>query len=195
MTCLLRTGHVCVVAAIGLVSEQARNEVGTSYATQRLFNASSFLRLVPEEELALGLFLARAFGREYGFERIGVVACVPCFGGIGEWRWRKVLNLLEMEIKVLGNDGQLGHILLLTARVTGDEVGDDLLAKTFLAIDAVEDALELVELRERGLAHEIEHAVAGVLGGYLESARNMTGNQLAGVLHSGLVAGLVLAAM
>ena len=98
-----------------------------------------------------------------------------------------------MEIETLGDDCQFGHILLLTARMAGDEVGDDLLAKTLLAINTVEDALKLVELLERGLAHEVEHTVAGVLGGYLEATRHMTSNQFAGVFHSGLVAGLVLA--
>ena len=100
-----------------------------------------------------------------------------------------------MEVEVLGNHRQLGHILFLTAWVAGDEVGDDLLAKSLLAINAIEDALELVELLERGLAHEVEYTITGVLRGYLESTRNVAGNELAGVLHSGLIAGLVLATM
>ena len=44
-----------------------------------------------------------------------------------------------------------------------DEVGDELLAQPLLAVDAVEGALELLELAERGLAHHLQHAVGGVL--------------------------------
>ena len=58
----------------------------------------------------------------------------------------------------------------MAARVGRDEVGDDLFAQVLFTIDAVEDAFELVELLERGLAHEMQHAVAGVLGGYLQAS-------------------------
>ena len=146
------------------------DEVGATNAAQRLLNATTFFGFVPEEELALGQLLLGRLGAEYGLQRVRVVTCVPCLGGIGKWCRRKVLYLLEMEIETLGDDCQFGHILLLTARMAGDEVGDDLLAKTLLAINTVEDALKLVELLERGLAHEVEHTVAGVLGGYLQTS-------------------------
>ena len=54
--------------------------------------------------------------------------------------------------------------------MAGDEIRNDLLAKSLLAIDTVEDALKLVELLERGFAHEVENTVAGVLGGYLQTS-------------------------
>ena len=63
---------------------------------------------------------------------------------------------------MLGDDSQLCHIGLRATWVAGDEIRDDLLVEMLLAIDAVEDALELVELLERGFAHEVQHAVAGV---------------------------------
>ena len=47
--------------------------------------------------------------------------------------------------------------------MAGDEVRDELLVEMLLAVDAVEDALELVELLERRFAHQSEHTVAGVL--------------------------------
>ena len=43
--------------------------------------------------------------------------------------------------------------------MAGDEVGDNLLVEVLLAIDAVEDVLELVKLLERWFAHETEHVV------------------------------------
>ena len=75
-----------------------------------------------------------------------------------------------MEIKVLRDNSEFGHIGFVAARVGADEVGDDLLVESFLAVDAVEDALELVELLEGGFAHEPQHTVAGMLGGYLQTA-------------------------
>ena len=59
-----------------------------------------------------------------------------------------------MEVQLFGDDSQLRHILLLAAWVGGDEVGDDLLVQVLLAVDTVEDAFELIELLERGFAHE-----------------------------------------
>ena len=74
-----------------------------------------------------------------------------------------------MEVKLLGDDGELCHIFFVATRMGRDEVGDDLFAQVLFAIDAVELALELIELLERGLAHEVEHAIAGMLGGYLQA--------------------------
>ena len=50
-----------------------------------------------------------------------------------------------MEIESFGDDRQLSHILLMTAGMRTDEVRDDLLVESFLLIDAIEDALELIE--------------------------------------------------
>ena len=74
-----------------------------------------------------------------------------------------------MEVELLGDDGELCHIFLMTAWVRRDEVGDDLLPEVLFTIDAVELAFELIELLERGLAHEMQHTVAGMFGGYLQA--------------------------
>ena len=74
-----------------------------------------------------------------------------------------------MEVELLGDDGELCHIFLVATWVRRDEVGDDLLPEVLFAVDAVELSLELIELLERGLAHEMEHAVAGMLRGYLQA--------------------------
>ena len=129
------------------------------------------------------------------FEGIGIVARVPSFGGNGHGRRGKVLYLFEVEIELLGNHCQLGHIFFLAAWVAADEVRDNLLAQVLLAIDAVEDTLKLVELLKRGFAHEHEYAVAGMLGGYLEATTDVIANEFAGVLLGGLVGGFVFTAM
>ena len=163
--------------------------------TQTLFDAAALLRLVPEEILPLGKFLVLAFSAEDGLERIGVIACIPCFGGIGHRRGCKVLYLLQMEVEMLGDDCQFSHILLTAAGVTADEVGNYLLAEVFLAVDAVEHSLEFIELLERGLAHQIEHTVAGMFRGHLQTTADMTADELVGIFLSCTVGGLVLAAV
>jgi len=89
----------------------------------------------------------------------------------------------------------LGHILLVTAWMAGDEVGDNLLVEMLLATDAVELSLEVLELLERWLAHEVEHAVAGVLRGHLQSSADVAGDEFAGIFLGSTVGGLILAAM
>ena len=100
-----------------------------------------------------------------------------------------------MEVEVFGDDGELSHVLLATAGMGGNEVGDDLFAEVLLAVDAVELALELVELLERGLAHQLQHSVAGVLGGHLQAPADVSADQFPGVLAGCLVGFLVLAAV
>ena len=128
-----------------------------------------------------------------GFERIGGVACIEHFSRDGHGRRREVLHLFKFIAHLARQSGQLGHITLMTTRMAGDEVGDDLLVEVLLAIDAVEDALELVELLERRLAHESEHMVGSMFGRHLQTSADMILNQFACVLHSGLVRLLVLA--
>lgn len=72
-----------------------------------------------------------------------------------------------MEVQLLGNLRQLCHVLFCAARVTGDEVGDDLLVEVLLFVDTVEDTLEVVELLERRLPHQLQHLIAGMLWRYL----------------------------
>ena len=152
-----------------------------------------WLILVPEEVLTLGFLLAWCLGGEHRLERVGVIACVPHLGRYGHRRGGEVLHLLELEAQLAGDGGQLGHILLVTPWVRRDEVGDDLLVEMLLAADAVELALELEELLERRLAHEHQHAVAGVLRRHLQTAADVSADELARVLLGGSVGGLVLA--
>ena len=146
-----------------------------------MFQLAALLGLVPEEVLALCQFFAGRLGAEDGLQRVGVVARVPRLGGDGHGRGREVLHLLQLEVHLLGQHGQFGHVLLTAAWMGADEVGDDLLAQPLLAVNAVEEAFELAKELERGLSHQVEHAVAGVLRGHLQASADVTGDELAGV--------------
>ena len=66
--------------------------------------------------------------------------------------------------------------------MAGDEVRDELLSQVFLGVDAVEYLFKLSELAERGLAHNIENAVAGMFRCNFQSSANMLLDQFAGTL-------------
>ena len=169
------------------------DEVRASDATETLFDMSTLFGLVPEEILSLGEFITLALGREDGFEGIGVEARIPRLSGDGHRGGGEVLHLFQMEIQLLGQHSEFSHIRFLTARVATDEVGDELLVQVLLTIDAVEDALELIELLERGLAHESQYAFAGVLRGHLQASADVAADEFAGILQGGAVDGLVFA--
>ena len=181
---MVRGRRLCVVV-------ESWDEVGASDAAEALFDVAALLGLVPEEVLSLGELVARTLGGEDGFEGVGVVARVPGLGGDGHRRGGEVLHLFEVEVEALGDDGEFRHVLLLTAWVGGDEVGDDLLMESFFAVDAVEETLELVELLEGGFAHQVEHAVAGVLRCHFQASADMMADEFAGVFLCGTVGGLV----
>ena len=169
------------------------NQVTSAHPLQLLDDGTPFLGLVPEEEHALGKLLALRLGGEDGLQGVGMNPGVPCFGGYGHRGGGEVLHLLQMEVQALGDDGQFGHVLGRTARMAADEVGDELLAQVQFLVEAVERLLELLELGERGLAHDVEHRFAGMLGGHLQASAHVTGYQLTGVLTGGTVDGGVLA--
>ena len=50
-----------------------------------------------------------------------------------------------MEIQPLGDDRQFRHVLFRTARMTADEVRDELLAQVQFPVQLVENPLEFVE--------------------------------------------------
>ena len=83
----------------------------------------------------------------------------------------------------------------MASGVAADEVRDNLLTQVLLAVDAVEDALELMELAERRLAHEHEHAVTGMFGSHLQASADVSADEFARIFHSSTVGCLVLAAV
>ena len=175
------------VAAIQLVYQ-----VGATDAAQLVDDVATLFGLVPEEELALGQLLALRLGAEHGFEGVGMVTCVPRLRADGHGCGREVLYLLQVEIEPLGDDGQFGHVFLVAAGVAGDEVGDELLAQALLLVDAVENLFERLEL---GVAHDVQHTVAGVLGRHLQASADVAGDEFAGVFAGALVHLRILALM
>ena len=69
----------------------------------------------------------------------------------------------------------------MATRMRRYEVRNNLLVQVLLAIDAVEDALELFKLLERRLAHKHQHTVAGMLGGNLQTTADMVADKFASV--------------
>ena len=103
-------------AGLGWVVE-LRDEVRSADASQFALDVAPLFGLIPEEELALGEFLALRLGAEDGLEGIGVEACVPGLCGIGHGCRGKVLYLFQMEVELFGDDGEFCHIFLVAARV------------------------------------------------------------------------------
>ena len=180
-------------AAHALPRIEFADKVGSPDAFQFLLNVAPLLRFVPEEELPLCQFLALCLGTAHRLQCIRIVACVPCFGTNGHRGRREVLHLLQLEVQPLGDDSQFCHVFLPASWVAADEVGDNLLAQVLFVVDAVEDSFEFLELRERRLAHQLQHTVAGMLRRHLQPSAHMVANQFTRILAGRLVAFLILA--
>jgi hypothetical protein len=87
-------------------------------------------------------------------------------------------SLLKAKALVFGFDGQIGHVFGLGARVAGNEIRDQRLLQAMLFIDPVIAIFKFVEMFEGGFPHDPERGVGGMLGGYLEAATNVPGNDL-----------------
>jgi hypothetical protein len=81
------------------------NQVRTSYATQALFDVTTFLGLVPEEILTLGQLVTLTLGTLHWFQRIRVIARIPGLCRDGHGGRCEVLHLLQLEIQPLGGNG------------------------------------------------------------------------------------------
>lgn len=171
---------------------QLSYQIWAAYAAQLVLYVTPLLGLIPEEELALGLLLTGSTGAEDRFERVGVVARVPGLSANCHGSRSKVLDLLQVKVEVLSNHGQFGHIFLLTAGMTADEVRDNLLFEIALAVNLVKDALELVEELEGWFAHQVQHFVRRMFRSYLQATTHMLAYQLAGVFAGRLVNLLII---
>ena len=173
------------------VSKQLRNQFCHADAAQFTLYALPFLWLVPEEEHALGELVLLTLCAEHRLKRVGVKSGIPHLGADGHRGRGEVLHLLQLEVEALGDEGKTRHICLMAAWVAADEIGDNLLAKTFAAVDVIEKSFEGLKLCERGLAHESQHLIAGVLGGDFQPAAHMAAYQFTGVGGSGFIGGRV----
>ena len=149
------------------------------------------LWLVPEEEHALCQLLLGILCTENRLKGIGVVAGVPHLGADSHWGGGEVLNLLQLEIEALRDEGETCHIFFMAPGVAADEVGDYLLAQSFTTVNVIKNLLEFLEL----LAHKAKDCRAGVFGSHLQTPADMAANQFTGVGFFGLVRGLVAAAV
>ena len=152
------------------------------------------LFLVVEEHEVLRLLLVGMTGDIDGLHGVGVDASVVHLGAEGHGRGREVLYLLETVAQPFHLDGEVRHVLELAAGVGADEVWDKLVAETGLTADGVELGLGLEEEVEGGLAHEGEHLIAGVFGGYLEAAADVVQHYMAEVVPTAVLLGEEVAA-
>lgn len=185
--CARRSGFspswvAAVVLTVALGIESGDEVFATEFA-KFADDALAFLGFVPKEEHVLSLLVLGAVSGEHAFERIRMVTAQPSLGADGHGCGGEVLHLFELEVETFGDCRQLCHIFGFATRVGGDEIRDELLAQSCLSVDAIEDGFELVEETERGLAHEVEHAVAGMFGRDFETPRDMVHNQFARIVH------------
>lgn len=143
--------------------------------------------VIPEKELALGLFLALGTGGIDRLHGVRVDTGIEYLGAQGHGGGREVLYLLQFEVQLLGYYGKLCHILLGAAWVTAYEIRDKLLPQSAIAVNPVKCFLELPELRERRLAHKLQNGVGRMLRGYLEASAHVACDELFGVLAMGFV--------
>lgn len=177
------------------MTKEVLDEVGATHLTKKAKDVLTFGRLVPEEELTLGKFFFLCLGRPDGLEGVGMKPCVPCFGGDGHGGRGEVLHLFKLEIEVLGQCGKFCHVFRCTARVTADEVGDDLLTQILASVQFIEDVLEIIEEFERGFAHQVEHSIGSVFGCHFQTTTHMLGNEFFGVLTIDAVNTLITCVM
>lgn len=86
-----------------------------------------------------------------------------------------------MEIQPFCGDGQFGHVFLAATRMAADEIWNNLLVQSLLAVDTVEYPLEFMELTERRFAHEAQHIVARVFRCNFQTSAYMMANKFAGI--------------
>ena len=83
---------------------------------------------MPEKVAALFFFFLFGAGCEDRFEGVGMQASIINFGGEGHGSGGEILDLLEFEVEFAGFGSEVGHVGFATARVGGNEIGNQLLA-------------------------------------------------------------------
>lgn len=170
-------------------------KVLSAYTAKRFFYQNSLFWLVPKEKLALSKLLFLRFCRKNWLKSVRIIARKPCFRCHGHWSWREILYLFQLKIKSLCPDCKVSHVLFRASRMRTDEVWDNLLMQSFLAVDAVEDTLEFLEQFERRFAHVHENLVGSMLRCNFQSAAHMVADKFPGVLSCCLVDVFILAVM
>ena len=112
---------------------------------------------------------------------------IPGFGGHGHRCRREILYLFQMEIQFAGDDSEFCHVFFRTSGMAAYKIRYDLLAQIEFPVQLVEDILELVELLERRLPHEIKHPVTGMFGSYFQASADMPCDEFARIGSGALV--------
>ncbi len=108
------------------------------------------------------------------FAGVGILARAEHHRREGHGRGGEVLHLFEREVELAQHLLRQGaHLLLGASGVRRDEVGNQLVGQPLAVADAVEVGVQPFEKREGRLAHQVQHPLLGVLGGYLEAARGV----------------------
>ena len=141
-------------------------------------------RLEELHERALCLPVAQLLHRVDGLHGQRVDARVVHARGDVHRRRDEVLHLARAIAVRLEEHGQLDHVGHRGARVTGDEVGHQVLLLAGPGAGPAELLGKGLELAVARLLHEAQHAVGLVLGRHLEMAAHVMRHQL---LHVGVV--------
>ena len=105
------------------------------------------------------------------------------FGSQRHGCWRKILHLFQFKVQLLRLNSQIGHILVVTTRVTGDKIRNQLLIQSCFPVYPLELLLELSEISKRRFAHQIQHRIRRMFGRHLQPSGNMVRNQLANIFN------------
>ena len=87
------------------MSEQLGYKVRTAYPAQFGDDTVTLCRIIPEKELTLRLLLSVGAGGIDRLHGVWVDTGIEYLGTQGHGGGRKVLNLLQLEVKAFGDDG------------------------------------------------------------------------------------------
>ena len=180
------------LVALALISCKTRTKqfvgkVNAAFLDERSTQSRHILALIPEEIGTLAKLFFRRMGTEARLKSIGMIARIVDLGRNSHRSRREVLHLFELEVERLGLSSQFCHLNLGAARVARNEIRYDLLLQSVLSVYLVEHRLELMELLERRLAHDLEHLVGRMFRRNLQTTRHMVAYQLLGIAHVGLL--------
>lgn len=77
-----------------------------------------------------------------------MISAIPCLGAYSHGCWCEILYLFKLEVETFSDYSQFSHVGLCAPWMTAYEVRNNLLAKVFLFVYLIKDALEIVELLE-----------------------------------------------
>ena len=110
-----------------LFEEQFLSQISAAHTLQSLLDRLAAFGLIPEEELALRQLLLFGVSRIDLLQGVRMIPRIVDLRGERHGGRREVLHLFQLEMQLLGDSGQFGHVDLSAAGMAGDEVGNQLL--------------------------------------------------------------------